>query len=81
MIDGILGHAGGSGTRRTIRGSGVFSRGSQVFGEEIEDEPKTTFGHRASSISEQEIQDLINKAAVSRSQPDSPRSLSSAAEN
>lgn len=78
--------AGGSGTFRTVKGSGLgSSHGSQVFGEELEDEPIGTFGHRACSISEQEIQELINKASVprsvsavsERSEPDSPRSVRS----
>jgi hypothetical protein len=78
--------AGGSGTFRTIKGSGLGSgHGSQVFGEELLDEPTGTFGHRACSISEQDIQDLITKASVprsvsavsERSEPDSPRSVRS----
>ena len=71
--------AGGStATHRTVKGSSRISHsGSQVFGEELAEEPKGTFGHRAASISQVELQALIAKASVPRAEPDSPRSLSS----
>jgi hypothetical protein len=71
--------AGGStATHLTVKGSGKLrgSGGSQVFGEEQQDEPKGTFGIRASSFSREELEALQAKAAVPRAEPDSPRSLS-----
>ena len=47
----------------------------QVFGEELLDEPKSTFGVRASSFSREELAAIQAKAAVPREDPDSPRSL------
>ena len=53
------------------------SRGSQVFGEEADDEPTTTFGAKAKSFNSNELQDLIRRASVSRTEPESPRSVAS----
>ena len=67
-------------THRSVIGSGTGAsggRGSQVFGEEQADEPNTTFGVKAKSFNSNDLQDLIRRASVSRTEPGSPRSVTS----
>ena len=52
-------------------------KGSQVFGEEQRDEPETTFGVKAKSFNSDDLQELIRRASVSRTEPDAPRSVAS----